>query len=182
VGSKRPRAGEAGALGKAVGTSAATKRLMRELQSIQRCDQGEHGFSVALRDESDLYSWDVDFFNFERGTPLAADLARVPGRKILLRVAFPSDFPARPPYVRVIRPRFVFRTGHVTIGGSICTEMLTSQGWTPTMTMESVLLAIRTNMLVGGARIDPRFVHGPEYSEAEAREAFNRMMQQHGWF
>ena len=100
------------------------------------------------------------------------------------------------------------------------------------MTMESVLLAIRTNMLIGGARIDLRYRaraafpracvramavsqcplstpsacarhtplrfaahptltslpsptragNGPEYSEAEAREAFNRMMREHGWF
>ena len=112
------------------------------------------------------------------------------------------------------------------------------------MTMESVILAIRTNMLIGGARIDPRFRelahrplcsrvsaagcpsipsipsfppiasffqfrqfrpfyvpslvrrtftalwsypdvcsgNGPEYTEMEAREAFNRMMREHGWF
>jgi hypothetical protein len=31
--------------------------------------------------------------------------------------------------VRVIRPRFAFHTGHVTVGGSICIELLTSSGW-----------------------------------------------------
>ena len=56
----------------------------------------------------------------------------------------PDMHPFYPASLRVIRPRFAFRTGHVTIGGSICTEMLTSQGWMPTMTMESVLLGIRT--------------------------------------
>ena len=108
------------------------------------------------------------------------DLAKVPGKRILLRIAFPSTYPTAPPYVRVIRPRFQFRTGHVTIGGSICTEMLTSHGWSSTMTIESVLLSIRTNMLVGGARLDLSKRH--DYSEAEAREAFNRMVQQHNWF
>lgn len=34
-----------------------------------------------------------------------------------------------PPFVRVVRPRFQFRTGHVTIGGSICMELLTLSGW-----------------------------------------------------
>ena len=62
------------------------------------------------------------------------------------RVVFPSSFPAAPPYVRVLRPRFVFRTGHVTIGGSICTEVLTNQGWSSSMTVESVLLSIRANL------------------------------------
>ena len=37
----------------------------------------------------------------------------------------------------------------------------------PTMTMESVLLGIRTNMLVGGARLDPHNRH--DYSELEAQ-------------
>ena len=106
----------------------------------------------------------------------------------------------------MIRPRFVYRTGHVTIGGSICTEMLTSAGWSPTMTMESVrrpqavrrppralslsprhhrmpsqvLLAIRANMLDGGARIDARQKH--DYTEIEARAAYERMVREHGWY
>ena len=97
----------------------------------------------------------MEFFGFERSTPLGKDLAKVPGKRIVLQVSFSSDYPTQPPYVRVIRPRFAFRTGHVTIGGSICTEMLTNQGWSPTMTMESVLQSIRVNMLEGGARLDP---------------------------
>ena len=103
----------------------------------------------------------------------------MPGGRIDLRIAFPSSYPSAPPYIRVLRPRFVYRTGHVTIGGSICTEMLTSVGWSSTMTVESVLLGIRANMLVGGARIDTS--NRRDYSEAEAREAFNRMKRDHGW-
>ena len=48
------------------------------------------------------------------------------------------------------------------------------------MTVESTLLSIRTNMIAGGARLDPRFTH--DYSEMEAREAFLRMQREHGWF
>ena len=43
-----------------------------------------------------------------------------------------------------------------------------------------VLLGIRTNMLVGGARIDPH--NHRYYHEVEAREAFNRMVREHGWY
>mmetsp|Transcript_36319 Transcript_36319/g.114061 ORF Transcript_36319/g.114061 Transcript_36319/m.114061 type:complete len:155 (-) Transcript_36319:209-673(-) len=154
---------------------------MRELQALQRSDTAHsQGISVSVPDDSDALHWEVEFFNFEAGTPLAADLQRVPGRRVVLSVRFPSSFPSAPPYVRVLRPRFTFRTGHVTIGGSICTEMLTNQGWTPTLTMESVLLGIRTNMLAGGARIDRS--RRDDYSEAEAREAFNRMVREHGWY
>ena len=104
----------------------------------------------------------------------------MPSRRIDLAVSFPSSYPAAPPYIRVLRPRFAFRTGHVTIGGSICTEMLTSSGWSSTMTVEAVLIGIRTNMLTGGARLDLR--NKTDYSEHEARDAFNRMKREHGWF
>jgi hypothetical protein len=48
---------------------------------------------------------------------------------ITLHVTFPPNFPFSPPFIRVVRPRFAFRTGHVTVGGSICTLMLTNDGW-----------------------------------------------------
>jgi len=153
---------------------------MREMRAIRTRGSADLGFEVSLPDESDLYTWQIEFFDFEKGTPLASDLARTPGKRVVLRASFPSTYPTSPPYVRVIRPRFQFRTGHVTIGGSICTEMLTNKAWSAMMTMESVLLAIRTNMVVGGARLDTRTK--ADYSEAEAREAFNRMVREHGWF
>ena len=162
------------------GNPAATKRLMKELRAIQKADSESQGFDVSIPDESDVYTWQAEFFNFDKGSALDKDLKKVPGKRIVLSVAFSSSYPATPPYVRVIRPRFAFRTGHVTIGGSICTEMLTSQGWLPSMTMESVLLGIRTNMLVGGARLDPHNKH--DYSEMEAKVAFDRMVREHGWY
>jgi ubiquitin-protein ligase len=170
-----------GALGRVAGSAPATKRIMKELQAIQRAaPSASQGISVHVPDEADAYHWHAEFFDFEKGSPLAKDLARTPTGRILLSVRFSSAFPSAPPYIRVIRPRFAFRTGHVTIGGSICTEMLTNQGWTPTMTMESVLLGIRTNMLIGGARLDLRIT--ADYSEQEARVAFDRMVREHGWF
>ena len=176
-----PSSSSSGALGaRPVGSSVATRRLMKEFQSIRKAEPSSQGFDVELPDEDNLYTWDAHFFGFEKGTPLASDLSRVPGRRIDLRIAFPSNYPSAPPYVRVLRPRFMFRTGHVTIGGSICTEMLTSAGWSSTMTVESVLVGIRANMLVGGARLDLRNKH--DYSEAEARDAFERMRREHGWY
>ena len=181
-GAKRGRDEQLSTSRRVAGTAAATKRLMKELQAIQKADPA--GFEVSVPDESYAFLWEVDFFDFEKGTPLAKDLQKVRGGRITLHVAFPADFPSRPPYVRVIRPRFAFRTGHVTIGGSICTEMLTSAGWSSTMTMESVLLSIRQNMVEGGARIASRGDQAystEDYSEAEAKDAFDRMMRQHGW-
>ena len=164
------------------GSSVATRRLMKELQAIRKGDAETQGFSVDLPDPDNLYTWDAHFFGFEKGSALAQDLkkSRHTNGRIELRIAFPSSYPAAPPYIRVIRPRFAFRTGHVTLGGSICTEILTTQGWASTMTVESALISIRTNMLVGGARLD--LADKRDYHEAEAREAFDRMMRTHGWY
>ena len=125
VGGGMPGGGRAGR--RVAGNPAATKRIMKELQALQRAGTAEQGFEVSVPDDSDAYTWQAEFFDFEKGSSLAADLKRVPGKRIVLSVSFPSSFPAQPPYVRVIRPRFAFRTGHVTIGGSICTEMLSNQ-------------------------------------------------------
>ena len=97
----------------------------------------------------------------------------------MLEIKVPETYPFNPPFIRVIRPRFAFRTGHVTIGGSICTELLTDSGWSPANTVEAVLVNIRANLLAGGARID--FANKHDYTEHEAKDAFERMRQQHGW-
>jgi ubiquitin-conjugating enzyme E2 Q len=107
--------------------------------------------------KDNLYHWEVRFFDFDKEEPLAADLKKTKEKAILLHVTFPQTYPFDPPFIRVIKPRtshlpaqllclrfgegsnvrgcqntgFAFRTGHVTIGGSICTEMLTRSGWTP---------------------------------------------------
>ena len=53
-----------------------------------------------------------------------------------MEMKFPKDYPMNPPFVRVIRPRFKFLTGHVTIGGSVCMQLLTRSGWRPTTDIE----------------------------------------------
>ena len=41
-----------------------------------------------------------------------------------------GNYPFAPPFARVILPRFKFKSGHVTTGGSICMQLLTTSGWT----------------------------------------------------
>lgn len=156
----------------------ATQRLMSELELIEKSDPAKNGYSVDVLDD-DLYTWEIKLFGFDDSAPLAADLQKVPGRAVVLHATFPRDFPFSPPFIRVIRPRFQYRSGHVTVGGSICFELLTKSGWSAFNTLEAVIVSIRTNMLVGGARVEKGRM--PDYTEDEAREAFDRMVQQHGW-
>ena len=121
----------------------------------------------------------------EPGTDLARELvdhARRTGESeaVQLEVSFSGDYPAAPPFVRVVSPRFEFHTGHVTVGGSVCLETLTTSGWNAELSMEGVLLLVRSAFADGGGRLDPVRAHVP-YAEREARAAFERVARAHGW-
>src|SRR5206468_3647065 len=92
----------------------------------------------------------LEFHSFDSSLPLAQDMKRVSITSIVLEVRFPGDFPISPPFVRVVRPRFLpFLSGgggHVTAGGAVCMELLTNSGWSPVMSMESILLQVRLAM------------------------------------
>lgn len=80
--------------------------------------------------------------------------------------------------------------GHVTIGGSICCEVLTASSttnsWAPTITMENLVLMLHSLIGVDGSgRVDFGSHHHPQpdmdYGEQEARAAFQRVARDHGW-
>eukprot|EP00727_Mastigamoeba_balamuthi_P001146 m51a1_g11028 putative multidrug resistance-associated protein 5-like (1011) ;mRNA; f:416046-422054 len=156
----------------------ASQRLVEELGAITRSDPAKNGYSVEPVDDN-IYQWEVKFFGFDKSEPIAQDMHSLHVKSIVMLFKFPSDYPFSPPFCRVIRPRFQFRTGHVTVGGSICMELLTRKGWSPENTVEAVVMSIRSSFLSGGARLD-RAGMG-DYTEQEARIAFDRLVQQHGW-
>ena len=93
-----------------------------------------------------------------------------------------GGFPREPPFARVVHPRFEFHTGHVTVGGSICTKMLTTDGWDPRMNAAHLLASVRQILIDGGARVDVDAKY--PYDLREAREAFVRVAAHHkrvGW-
>jgi len=156
----------------------ATQRIAAELKSIQKGDPAKSGFSIELVKDN-MYLWEVKLFGFDpKDEPIARDMKRLGVKNIVVHIKFPEDFPLSPPFCRIVRPKFQFHTGHVTLGGSICMELLTRKGWSPENSIEAVIMTIRSNFLEGGARLES--AHG-EYSEAEAREAFDRLVRNHGW-
>lgn len=70
---------------------------------------------------------------------------------ILLSMTFKDTFPFTPPFVRVVDP--VITGGYVLIGGAICMELLTQQGWSSAYTVEAVILQIAATLVYGKARI-----------------------------
>jgi len=45
-----------------------------------------------------------------------------------MEISFKLSYPADPFFLRVVSPRCVWYTGHVTAGGSVCIESLTHGG------------------------------------------------------
>ncbi|XP_059149704.1 ubiquitin-conjugating enzyme E2 Q2-like [Physella acuta] len=169
---------------KSSGSEMAVKRLIKDLKAVSSWDP-ELGIEAHPRGD-DLFVWNVKFKNIPKETKLGGDL-NVYAQKykeepvITLDMQFPTDYPFSPPFIRVLKPRFKFLTGHVTIGGSICMQMLTKSGWRPCNDIESVLIQVRTEILSDEkASLD---INNSirEYTESEAKSAFKRMVDKYGW-
>lgn len=176
----------------------ASQTLMREMVGLQRLhDQGRSAsIEIELVNDS-LYHWRIslpadgfpddcvlkkDLVDYARRSMRGGDSSGgIETRKagVLFDVVFPQTFPFAPPFIRVVYPRFKFHTGHVTVGGSICMELLTAAGWLPTFSVESVFVQIRAEMISGNGRVD--FDNPHDYTESEAHQAFDRVARQHGW-
>ena len=144
-------------------------------------------------DECDAFLWTIHIphdvistFDAQMGRQLkkwAAATSKEPA--ITLSIRFPSIYPNAVPFVRVIRPRFVFHTGHVTVGGSICTPLLTASGWR-SMDPEALIRSVMVIWKEGKAQIQvtpDAYCHIPhiDYEEGEAKEAYARVAREHGW-
>lgn len=168
------------------GSGQTNKRIINEYKSLH-ASKGIQGIRVEFEGGSNMYVWilHVEVRHFDISPALKRDFdkyvktTRNPA-EIIFEARFDSNYPRTPPFLRVVRPRFAFHTGHITIGGSICTESLTQSGWTPTRSLESILVEVISNMSVGNARLDQRQM-GYDYSLGEAQEAFHRVARQHGW-
>lgn len=132
--------------------STGFKRIVRKIETGDLCN--------------DIMSWFA-----QNGT------GKVPG--VHLKVYFYDSFPVSPPFVRVVCPRFKQWTGHITIGGSMCTEMLTSTGWKSDITALGFLLQLKNNITEGNGKIEHLINY--EYTEKEAFTAFARVARDHGW-
>lgn len=170
-------------------TSMATRSLQRELANTLQVQElhpaHELGWYIDPNLVTNVYQWIVELHSFEAHLPLADDMKAKDLASVVLELRFGKDYPMSPPFVRVIRPRFLsFMAGgggHVTAGGALCMELLTNSGWSAVSNIESVLLQVRLAISSTDpkpARLEP----GPirEYGVNEAVQAFVRACQTHG--
>jgi len=168
-----------------VGTRRLTADLHHLLSLQKKYPPGELGFYMDPSSVSNVYQWHIELHSFPLDIPLSTDLAAKNLSSILLEFRFGPNFPMSPPFVRVVRPRFLSLAegggGHVTAGGALCMELLTNSGWSAASSMESVLLQIRMAITseVKPARLVPGVVR--DYAAGEARDAYLRACRAHGW-
>jgi ubiquitin-conjugating enzyme E2 Q len=181
-------------------TSATTKRLMSELGSLAKVQDNHSlaslGWSIDTEKIENVYQWIVELHSFhtfsinDKPLPLVEDMKKANATSIVLEIRFGPDFPFSPPYIRVIRPRFLPFTqgggGHIVIGGAMCMELLTNSGWSSVMSMESVLMQVRMAIasepfarLEGKGQTIPH--RSSDYGAAEAAEGYIRACASHGW-
>lgn len=163
-------------------SNAAQLRLLKDLREIQKADPKDMLF-VAEPINGEISSWEVRINKFDPKDEIANDIKRykkMTGKDyIKMHVSFPPDYPMHPPFVRVVEPRFQFHTGRVTVGGSLCTDVLTMESWNPMYDIQSLILNIISVMLDAKPKID--FNNMTPYSLEEAKNAYIRVASDHGW-
>ena len=127
------------------GSVTATKRILKEYKHFQTNANLEN-FEIRFKNGDNFYIWTILFepLKIELTPELKEDFEYMKDKQgneptLEFEVTFPSSFPFDPPFIRVIKPIFMFHTGHVTIGGSLCMESLTPSGWTSAITVFDVV-------------------------------------------
>lgn len=171
-------------------TSAATNMLARDLQALLKvqCTTPLHELGWYIDGDAidNMYQWIVELHSFDPKLPLSKEMKDADISSIVLEMRFGRNHPMSPPFVRVIRPRFLaFMAGgggHVTAGGALCMELLTNSGWSAVSSIESVLLQVR--MAISSTDPKPaRLAMGGrgDYGVGEAIDAYLRACRAHGW-
>jgi len=163
-------------------TKGAVEHLTKELQKLLFDISLKEGFSIEPVDDN-IFKWNVSLFDFDENTQIRRDMdlyTEITGRaSVMLEIVFPFHYPAAPPFIRVVYPRFHQYTCHITIGGSICVKDLTNAGWDSKNELLPFIIMIRNLLMEGSALIDLENLM--DYTEAEAIEAFSRVAKAHGW-
>lgn len=170
---------------------SATKALMRllkdALQTQESTPPEDLGWYITRDLVSNMYQWILELHSFPPDLPLAGDLKRAGLTSIVMELRFTSDFPFSPPFIRVVKPRFLPFSqgggGNVTEGGAMCMEVLTNNGWTAGLSVENLLLQVR--LVISDkerpARLARGSRHSSTYAIGEAIHAYVRACHAHGW-
>ncbi|KAG1868338.1 hypothetical protein DFJ58DRAFT_858928 [Suillus subalutaceus] len=172
-------------------TPGATMALQKEFRAMMKEQGGAEslatlGWYMPPEFNENLFQWVVEMHSFDPDLPIAKDLKSKGVNSLVFEIRFPSTFPHSPPFFRLVMPRFLpFMQGgggHITVGGSICMDLLTSAGWLPSYNIASVLLQIKLAISSTDpkpARLDQNWEQ--PYHPQEALSGYTRAAAIHGW-
>ncbi|KAH9862438.1 hypothetical protein IAQ61_009854 [Plenodomus lingam] len=169
---------------------SATRRLMKDFKELIQVQNKEPLHELGWHIDEDkienMYQWIVELHSFESTLPLAQDMKQKGIKSIVLELRFGKDYPMSPPFVRIVRPRFLSFLqgggGHITSGGAMCMQLLTNDGWSAVSSIESVLLQVRMAISSRDPKPARLATTGSRaYGVGEAVEAYMRACRTHGW-
>ena len=153
-------------------------RITREFQKLTQSidsDDGPEGIHKVELVNGEIKRWNV-YIKMRDRRDLHKDLKRVNHGYIILRVRFDDEYPLKPPKVVVHSP--ILKGKFIMRGGGICIDTLSDKYWSPVMSMESVIVTVRSVI----KEMDELSVEGSgKYDEQEAISAWERAMNKHGW-
>ena len=160
----------------------SSRRLVSDFRTIVHSNTEELGFTATPKGNN-IYNWEVRIFKFDEKSEMYQDLQEYKAKTgrdyVEMSVTFPPTYPFHPPFVRVVQPRFILHTGRITIGGSLCTDVLTMESWSPIYQIEPLMVNIISEIQNGKPRID--FSNPNPYTLEEAKSAYIRVADFHHW-
>lgn len=89
----------------------STRRLASDIKYLQKVQTTtpphELGWYVHLDNIENMFQWIVELHSFDPEIPLAKDMKDAGVTSVVLEVRFGREYPFSPPFVRVVRPRFL---------------------------------------------------------------------------
>jgi ubiquitin-protein ligase len=154
-------------------------KIIREYKQLTNMNKDNALFRIDVNPDYP-FVWHIFLDKFDDKYPIAQDMKKFGIKEIELEVRFPDSYPFSSPFIRVVSPRFMHLTGHITSAGALCLEILTEKGWMPTCSIESLITIIMSEIIEGGGRLDPQKYHIP-YSYEESKASFVNVAKSHGW-
>lgn len=91
--------------------ASSSKRLAGDIKTMQKVQTTtplhELGWYIDFSNIENMFQWIVELHTFDPELPLAKDMKTASITSIVLEVRFGRDYPFSPPFVRVIRPKFL---------------------------------------------------------------------------
>jgi len=155
------------------------QKIFKEYDKLKKLNPINSIFRIEV-DTDFPFLWKIFLSHLDNKYPITQDMINLNIKEIELEIRFPENYPFSPPFMRVVRPRFKQLTAHVISSGAFCLEVLTEKGWSPIISIESLVTIVISEIIEGNGRIDLKNYNIP-YDYNEAKDGFIRVAKSHGW-